>query len=338
MDLLVPEITLDMVRVTEAAALMSSIYLGRGDKEMVDQSAVDAMRGILDLIDVKGTIVIGEGEKDNAPMLYPGEKVGKWGEDDPAIKIAVDPVDGTRVVANGQPNALSIIAAAENGKVAPLPTHYVEKLATGKELTGKLDINNTVKENLMIASEILDIKISELTITLLNRKRNGFLIEQIRSVGARIRFIEDGDVAGAISTALQESGTNIYMGIGGSPEAVLAAAALQCMGGEIQVKCWPKNKEEVIKVKEAGFELNKTYYTQDLISGDDVIFSATAITDGSFLRGIRYSHHQAMTDSLVMRSSTKTMRKITAYHDLEHKTITTKTGGEKLFINKLRWI
>lgn len=338
MDLLVPEITLDMVRVTEAAALMSSIYLGRGDKEMVDQSAVDAMRGILDLIDVKGTIVIGEGEKDNAPMLYPGEKVGKWGEDDPAIQIAVDPVDGTRVVANGQPNALSIIAAAENGKVAPLPTHYVEKLASGKELTGKLDINNTVKENLMIASEILDIKISELTITLLNRKRNSFLIEQIRSVGARIRFIEDGDVAGAISTALQESGTNIYMGIGGSPEAVLAAAALQCMGGEIQVKCWPKNKEEVIKVKEAGFELNKTYYTQDLISGDDVIFSATAITDGSFLRGIRYSHHQAMTDSLVMRSSTKTMRKITAYHDLEHKTITTKTSGEKLFINKLKWI
>jgi fructose-1,6-bisphosphatase II len=337
-DLLVPEITLDMVRVTEAAALMSSIYLGRGDKEMVDQSAVDAMRGILDLIDVKGTIVIGEGEKDNAPMLYPGEKVGKWGEDDPAIQIAVDPVDGTRVVANGQPNALSIIAAAENGKVAPLPTHYVEKLASGKELTGKLDINNTVKENLMIASEILDIKISELTITLLNRKRNSFLIEQIRSVGARIRFIEDGDVAGAISTALQESGTNIYMGIGGSPEAVLAAAALQCMGGEIQVKCWPKNKEEVIKVKEAGFELNKTYYTQDLISGDDVIFSATAITDGSFLRGIRYSHHQAMTDSLVMRSSTKTMRKITAYHDLEHKTITTKTSGEKLFINKLKWI
>lgn len=335
---MVPEITLDMVRVTEAAALMSSIYLGRGDKEMVDQSAVDAMRGILDLIDVKGTIVIGEGEKDNAPMLYPGEKVGKWGEDDPAIQIAVDPVDGTRVVANGQPNALSIIAAAENGKVAPLPTHYVEKLASGKELTGKLDINNTVKENLMIASEILDIKISELTITLLNRKRNSFLIEQIRSVGARIRFIEDGDVAGAISTALQESGTNIYMGIGGSPEAVLAAAALQCMGGEIQVKCWPKNKEEVIKVKEAGFELNKTYYTQDLISGDDVIFSATAITDGSFLRGIRYSHHQAMTDSLVMRSSTKTMRKITAYHDLEHKTITTKTSGEKLFINKLKWI
>jgi fructose-1,6-bisphosphatase II len=327
-----------MVRVTEAAALMSSIYLGRGDKEMVDQSAVDAMRGILDLIDVKGTIVIGEGEKDNAPMLYPGEKVGKWGDDDPAIQIAVDPVDGTRVVANGQPNALSIIAAAENGKVAPLPTHYVEKLASGKELAGKLDINNTVKENLMIASEILDTRISELTVTLLNRKRNDYLVEQIRSIGARIRFIEDGDVAGAISSALEESGTNIYMGIGGSPEAVLAAAALQCMGGEIQVKCWPKNNEEVVKVKEAGFELNKTYCTQDLISGDDVIFSATAITDGSFLRGIRYSHNQAMTDSIVMRSSTKTMRKITAYHDLEHKTITTKTGGEKLFINKLKWI
>ncbi|MFO7882801.1 MAG: class II fructose-bisphosphatase [Kosmotogaceae bacterium] len=335
---MVPEITLDMVRVTEAAALMSSLYLGRGDKEMVDQSAVDAMRGILDLIDVRGTIVIGEGEKDKAPMLYPGEKVGKWGDDDPAIQIAVDPVDGTRVVANGQPNALSIIAAAENGKVAPLPTHYVEKLAVGKELAGKLDINSSVKKNLLIASKILDIKLSELTITLLNRKRNDFLIEQIRSAGARIRFIEDGDVAGAISTALSESGTNIYMGIGGSPEAVLAAAALLCMEGEIQVKCWPRNKEEINKVKSAGFKLNSTYYTDDLISGDDVIFSATAITDGSFLRGIRYSHHQAMTDSIVMRSSTRTMRKITAYHDLKHKTITTKTGGEKIFIDRLKWV
>lgn len=333
---LVPEITLDMVRVTEAAALMSSLYLGRGDKEMVDQSAVDAMRGILDLIDVKGTIVIGEGEKDHAPMLYPGEKVGKWGKDDPSIKIAVDPVDGTRVVANGQPNALSIIAAAEDGKVAPLPTYYVEKLAVGKELAGKLDINNSAKENLLIASETLDIKLSELTVTLLNRKRNKFLIEQIRSVGARIRFIEDGDVAGAISTALPESGTNIYMGIGGSPEAVLAAAALQCMGGEIQVKCWPKNKEEIAKVKEEGFKLNESYYTNDLISGNDVIFSAAAITDGSFLKGIRYSHHQAMTDSIVMRSSTRTIRKITAYHDLEHKTITTKSGGEEMFIKNLK--
>ncbi|MDI3524180.1 class II fructose-bisphosphatase [Kosmotoga sp.] len=334
---MIPEITLDMVRVTEAAALMASLYLGRGNKEMVDQYAVDAMRGILDLIDMRGTVVIGEGEKDNAPMLYPGEKVGKWGDDDPEVLIAVDPIDGTRLVAGGRPNAISVIAATENGEIAPLPTHYVDKLAVGKELAGHLDIEATPRENLRIAAAILGVKVSELTVAVLDRERNAELIEAIRSVGARIKLIDDGDIAGAISTALPESGIDIYMGVGGSPEGVLAAAALQCLGGEIQVKCWARNDEEIKKVEKAGFDINKTYRTRDLINGSEVIFSATGVTDGSFLKGVRFHQNQAVTDSIVMRSSTKTIRRIIAYHDLEFKTITTKTEGEKKLINGANW-
>jgi len=334
---MIPEITLDMVRVTEAAALMSSIYLGRGDKEIVDQSAVDAMRGILDLIEMKGTVVIGEGEKDNAPMLYPGEKVGKWQDGDPEVLIAVDPIDGTRLVARGRPNALSVIAATEGGKIAPLPTYYVEKLAVGKTLAGHLDIEATPRENLKIAAALLGVKVSELTVTILDRERNRELIEAVRMVGARIRLIDDGDIAAALSAALPESGTDIYMGIGGSPEAVLAAAALTCLGGEIQARCWPRDNDERESIEKSGFDVHKTYMTEDLIGGDEIVFSATGVTDGSFLKGVRFHQNQAVTDSIVMRSSTRTVRRIMAYHDLELKTVTTKTEGEKKLINSANW-
>ena len=332
---MIPEITLDMVRVTEAAALFSSVYLGRGDKEIVDQRAVDAMRGILDLLDMRGTVVIGEGEKDQAPMLAAGEHVGKWGEEDPEVLIAVDPVDGTRLVANGRPNALSVIAATERGKIAPLPTYYVDKLAVGKELAGSLDINASPRENLRIAAAILGVKVSELTVTVLERERNYPLVEAIRNVGARIKLINDGDIAAAIATALPDGGTEIYMGIGGSPEAVLAAAALQCLGGEIQVKCWPKDSAEIEKTEKSDFEIDRVYWTHDLIRGEEVIFSATGITDGSFLKGVRFTHSKAITDSIAMRSSTRTVRRITAYHEIAYKTITTKTGGEVYIFNSL---
>ena len=332
---LIPEITLDMVRVTEAAALFSSVFLGRGNKEAVDQRAVDAMRGILDLLDMKGTVVIGEGEKDQAPMLAAGEHVGKWNEDDPEVLIAVDPVDGTRLVANGRSNALSVIAATEDGKIAPLPTYYVDKLAVGKELAGNLDIEATPRENLRIAAAILGVNVSELTVTILDRERNHPLVEAVRTVGARIRLINDGDIAAAIATALPDGGTEIYMGIGGSPEAVLAAAALQCMGGEIQVKCWPRDKDEIEKVEKSSFELHAVYGTKDLIDGEEVVFSATGITDGSFLKGVRFTHSQAITDSIAMRSSTRTVRRIRAYHEIAYKTITTKSGGEVSIFNSL---
>jgi len=327
------EITLDLVRVTEAAALMSSKYLGRGDKEAVDESAVDAMRGMLDYIPMKATIVIGEGEKDQAPMLYIGEKVGTWEADAPEYDIAVDPVDGTRLVAYGLPNAVSVIAVAEKGKIASLPTHYSYKLACGPELVGKLDINAPVRENLKVAAAALGVEVSEITIVVLNRDRHRKLIEETRRLGARIKLISDGDVGAAIATAIPESGVDIYIGIGGSPEAVLAAAALRALGGEIQVKLWPKNEEEKKYILEKGYDPEKVYYTEDLAGGEDVIFVATGITDGDLLKGVKYIKNKIVTESIAMRAKSRTIRKITAYHDLYHKNVPMKSkGGDVKFV------
>lgn len=327
------EITLDLVRVTEAAALMSSKYLGRGDKEAVDESAVDAMRGMLDYIPMKATIVIGEGEKDQAPMLYIGEKVGTWEADAPEYDIAVDPVDGTRLVAYGLPNAVSVIAVAEKGKIASLPTHYSYKLACGPELVGKLDINAPVRENLKVAAAALGVEVSEITVVVLNRDRHRKLIEETRRLGARIKLISDGDVGAAIATAIPESGVDIYIGIGGSPEAVLAAAALRALGGEIQVKLWPKNEEEKKYILEKGYDPEKVYYTEDLAGGEDVIFVATGITDGDLLKGVKYIKNKIVTESIAMRAKSRTIRKITAYHDLYHKNVPMKSkGGDVKFV------
>jgi len=327
------EITLELVRVTEAAALMSSKYLGRGDKEAVDESAVDAMRGMLDYIPMKATIVIGEGKKDQAPMLYIGEKVGTWEADAPEYDIAVDPVDGTRLVAYGLPNAVSAIAVAEKGKIASLPTHYSYKLACGPELAGKLDINAPVRENLKVAAAALGVEVSEITVVVLNRDRHRKLIEEIRRLGARIKLISDGDVGAAIATAIPESGVDIYIGIGGSPEAVLAAAALRALGGEIQVKLWPKKEEEKKYILEKGYNPEKVYYTEDLASGEDVIFVATGITDGDLLKGVKYIKNKIVTESIAMRAKSRTIRKITAYHDLYHKNVPMKSkGGDVKFV------
>lgn len=318
------EITLELIRVTEAAALNSSKYLGLGNKEIVDQAAVDAMRGMLELVDVKGTIVIGEGEKDKAPMLYVNEHVGNWSEDSPEMDIAVDPIDGTRLVANGLPNAISVMAASEKGKLASLPTFYSQKLACGPELAGKLDINASIRENVKIAAAILGIDVNELTIVVLNRKRHKALIDEIRKVGARIKLISDGDIAAAIATALPDSGVNLYMGIGGSPEGVLAAAALKALGGEIQLKLAPTDEE---KQKLYDVNLDNVYFTDDLAGGDNVIFSATGVTDGDMLKGVRYHKNRIITYTIAMRSKTHTVRKVEAFHDLAYKTIALESKG-----------
>ncbi len=322
------EITLELVRVTESAAIMASRLLGRGDKNAVDQAAVDAMRGMLDYIDIKGVVVIGEGEKDEAPMLYIGEKVGTWKEDAPEMDIAVDPVDGTRLVAYGRPNAISVIAAAERGKIAYIPTFYSIKLAVGPELRGKLDINAPVRENIRVAAAILGKDVSEFTVVILDRERHRKIIEEVRSLGARIKLISDGDIAGVIATAMPDSYVDMYIGIGGTPEGILAAAALRSLGGEIQMKMWPRDEEERKKLEEEGWDVDRVYFTEDLVGGENIIFAATGITDGEFLRGVKYGKHRAITESIVMRSKTRTVRRIIAYHDLRYKTIPLKSEGE----------
>ncbi len=319
------EITLELIRVTEAAALNASRYLGLGDKELVDQAAVDAMRGMLELVDVKGVVVIGEGEKDRAPMLYTNEQVGNWSENSPEMDIAVDPIDGTRLVANGLPNAIAVMAAAERGMLASLPTFYSKKIACGPELAGKLDINATVRENLRIAAAVLGVEIDEITVVILNRERHRKLISEVRAVGARIKLISDGDIAAAIATALPDSGVNLYMGYGGSPEGVLTAAALKALDGEIQLKLHP-SEEELPKVE--GFDLDRIYFTDDLAGGDNVMFSATGVTDGDMLRGVRYMRNKVITYSIAMRSKSHTVRKVETVHDLANKTIALKSAGK----------
>lgn len=333
MDKVLKEITLEMVRVTESAALTASRYMGRGNKEIVDKVASDAMRGMLDYIDMQGIVVIGEGEKDKAPMLYIGEKVGNWEENTPELDIAVDPIDGTRLVAFGLPNAISVIAATDRGAIEYLPTYYSYKLAVGPELAGKLDINASIRENLRVASAILNVNISELTVVILNRERHREIIEEVRKVGARIKLISDGDIAAAIATALPESYVDIYLGIGGSPEAILAAAALKSLGGEIQLKLWPIDEKERNLISENGYDENRVYKTDDLIKSDNVIFAATGVTDGDLLHGVKYSKNIAITESIVMRSKTKTLRKIISHHNLKYKTIPLKSEGEVRFLN-----
>jgi len=244
------------------------------------------------------------------------------------MDIAVDPVDGTRLVAYGRPNAISVIAAAERGKIAYIPTFYSIKLAVGPELRGKLDINAPVRENIRVAAAILGKDVSEFTVVILDRERHRKIIEEVRSLGARIKLISDGDIAGVIATAMPDSYVDMYIGIGGTPEGILAAAALRSLGGEIQMKMWPRDEEERKKLEEEGWDVDRVYFTEDLVGGENVIFAATGITDGEFLRGVKYGKHRAITESIVMRSKTRTVRRIIAYHDLRYKTIPLKSEGE----------
>jgi fructose-1,6-bisphosphatase II len=306
-------LALELVRVTEAAALAAGRWMGRGDKEAVDRAAVEAMRLVLNTIRMDGIVVIGEGEKDQAPMLYNGERLGTG--DPPQVDIAVDPVEGTTLLAQGQPNALSVVALAERGTMFfPGPIVYMDKIAVGPEAKGAIDIEAPVAVNLRNVARARGKDINDLTVVMLDRDRHKKLIEEVRRVGARIRLLPHGDVAGGLMTAMESTGIDILLGIGGSPEAVLTACALKCVGGEIQAKLWPRNEEERRKAIEMGYDLNRIYTTDDLCSGQNIFFSATGITDGELLKGVRYFGGGARTETLVMRSKSGTVRRIEAVH------------------------
>ena len=309
-------LALELVRVTEAAAMAANRWMGRGDKEGADGAAVEAMRVVLSSVPMDGIVVIGEGEKDNAPMLYNGEKIGDGTP--PMTDIAVDPIDGTTLTATGRGGALAVIAVAERGTMFdPGPCVYMEKIAVGPKAAGSIDINKSPTENINAVAEALGQQVRDLTAVILDRDRHDGLVDEVRRTGARIRLISDGDVAGAISTAWPDSGADILFGIGGTPEGVIAAAALKCMGGELQGKLWPRNEEERQAALAADYNLNAVLTTNDLVRGDNCFFSATGITDGDFLRGVRFHDRGATTESLVMRSKSGTIRKVVATHPIE---------------------
>ena len=308
-------LAIELVRVTEAAALSAGRWMGKGNKEMVDQSAVDAMRNAVDGVDMNGIVVIGEGEKDEAPMLYIGEQVGNGLP--PEVDVAVDPVDGTRLLSLGLPGALAVVATAERGTMysAPPGVFYMEKIAVGPAFKHVIDINAPVAVNLDRIARVRDAHIDDLTVVLLDRPRHQELVRQIREVGARIRLITDGDVAAAIQAAMEDyTGIDVMMGTGGAPEAVLAAAALKCIGGEIQCKIWPRDEKEREKLKGDGIKLDQVFRTNDLVKGNDVSFAATGITSGDLLDGVQYFGWGALTSSVMMRSRSGTVRYIKARH------------------------
>jgi fructose-1,6-bisphosphatase II len=308
-------LAMELVRVTESAALSAGRWMGKGNKEMVDQSAVDAMRLSLDGVDMSGVVVIGEGEKDEAPMLYIGEQVGNGSL--PEVDVAVDPVDGTRLLAFGLSGALAVVAIAGRGSMfaAPHGVYYMEKIAVGPAARHVIDINAPIATNLDRIARVRDSHIDDLTVVILDRPRHQEMIRQIRAVGARIRLITDGDVMAAILAAMEDyTGIDLLMGIGGAPEAVLAAAALKCTGGEIQCKIWPRSDEEREKLKADGIDIEKVYRTDDLVQSNDVSFAATGITTGELLEGVQYFGWGARTSSVMMRSLSGTVRYIQSRH------------------------
>jgi fructose-1,6-bisphosphatase II len=309
-------LAMELVRVTEAAALAASRWMGRGDKEGADGAAVDAMRLILQTLPMDGIVVIGEGEKDEAPMLYNGEQVGDGTP--PLTDVAVDPIDGTTLTAKGRGNALAVIAVSERGTMFnPGPCVYMEKVAVGPEAAGAIDITRSASDNIKAVAQAKGQSVRDVTAVILERDRHDDLIAEVRGTGARIRLIPDGDVAGAISTAWAESGADILLGIGGTPEGVIAAAALKCMGGELQGRLWPRHEEERRAAVEAGYDLSVVLTTDDLVQGDNCFFAATGVTDGELLRGVHYDSRGASSQSLVMRSKSGTVRRIDARHQLQ---------------------
>ena len=303
-------LALELVRVTETAAIAASKWVGRGDKDGADQAAVDAMRKMISTVSMQGTVVIGEGEKDDAPMLFNGELVGDG--TGLAVDVAVDPVDGTTLTAKGMANAISVIALAERGAMFdPSAVFYMEKLVTGPEAAGVIDITAPVKVNLQKVAKAKHVDISSLTVVVLDRPRHDQLVKDIREAGARIKFITDGDVAGAVEAARSNTGIDLLMGIGGTPEGIISACAMKCLGGEIQGRLMPRSDEERERAKAQGLDLNRIFTTNDLVKGDDVFFAATGITDGELLRGVRYGENYFTTNSIVMRGKTKTIRVIT---------------------------
>ncbi|MBK6855138.1 MAG: class II fructose-bisphosphatase [Microthrixaceae bacterium] len=308
-------LAMELVRVTEAAALAASRWVGRGDKEGADGAAVDAMRLVLGTVPMDGVVIIGEGEKDEAPMLYNGERIGDGTP--PAADIAVDPIDGTTLTSLGRGNAIAVIAVSERGTMYdPGPCVYMEKIAAGPEAAGAIDITATPTENLSAVAKALGKRVTEVTAVVLDRPRHEELIGEIRQAGARILLIPDGDVAGAIATAWPDSGADIMFGVGGTPEGVIAAAALKSMGGAIQGRLWPRNDQERQATIDAGYDLSEVLDEDRLVAGDNCFFAATGITDGELLKGVRYTSRGAFTQSLVMRSKSGTVRLVEAQHQL----------------------
>jgi fructose-1,6-bisphosphatase II len=307
---------LDLVRVTETAAMGAGRWLGRGDKEAADQAAVDGMRLHLSTLAIDGLVIIGEGEKDKAPMLYNGEKLGTGRG--MVVDVAVDPVDGTTLTAAGIPGAIAVIALAEGrgSMYAPGSLVYMDKIAVGPEAAGVVDLEAPVEHNLKQVAKAKGKDMNDLRVLILDRPRNQRFVDGVREAGARISLIRDGDVAGAIATAQDETAADVLLGIGGSPEAVLSAAALLCMGGEIQCKLWPRDDDERQYAIDAGLDLDQVMSSQDLVSSDNVFFAATGITGGEYLGSVEFRGHQVVTHSVIMRSRTGSIRYMDAYHDL----------------------
>ncbi len=309
-------LAMELVRVTEAAALGAGRWIGRGNKEAADQAAVDAMRHMLATVSVDGTVVIGEGEKDEAPMLYNGEHVGSG--NGPEVDVAVDPIDGTGLTSRGQGNAVAVVALSERGTMFdPGPCVYMDKIACGSEAADVIDLDAPPEENVNRVAKSLSIKPAEVTVTVLDRPRHQELVESIRSAGARVFLITDGDVGGAINAAREESGVHLLMGIGGTPEGVISACALKCLGGYMLGRLWPRNDDEKARAKDAGYDLDRILTIDDLAASDNVFFAATGVTDGRLLRGVSYAPGKAFTQSMVMRSRSGTIRYVESEHRLE---------------------
>ena len=309
-------LAMELVRVTEAAAMAAGRWVGRGDKNGADGAAVNAMRQLISSVSMNGVVVIGEGEKDDAPMLFNGESVGTG--DGPPCDVAVDPIDGTTLCAKGMPNAIAVMAVAARGTMFdPSAVFYMEKLVTGTAAASVVDITAPAGENVRAVAKAKGENPEDVTVCILDRPRHDTIVAEIRATGARIKFISDGDVAGAIMAAREGTGIDLLLGIGGTPEGIISACAMKCLGGVIQARLWPRDEEERIKALDAGHDLDRVLLTEDLVTSDDVFFVATGITDGELLRGVRYRGGGAETHSLVMRSRSGTIRLIESEHHLD---------------------
>jgi fructose-1,6-bisphosphatase II len=318
-------LALELVRVTEAAAMGAGRWIGRGDKNAADQGAVDAMRLMLDTVVMSGVVVIGEGEKDEAPMLYNGEEIGEGGG--PEVDVAVDPLEGTRLTALGQPNAIAVIAAADRGSLFfPGAAVYMEKIAVGADAVDAIDITASPAENVRAVAKAKGRRITDIRVTVLERERHDELIGELRDAGARVNLIRDGDVAPAIAAARPGTGVDMLYGVGGTPEGVISACALKCVGGAMQGRLWPRSDEERRRLADAGYDVGRVLTTDDLVRSDNVFVAATGVTTGALLRGVRYVRDGAITDSIVMRSRSGTVRRIEARHMLSK--LTQFTGRE----------
>jgi len=309
-------LALELVRVTEAAAMAAARWVGRGDKNGADGAAVNAMRQLIGSVSMEGTVVIGEGEKDDAPMLFNGERVGDG--TGPAVDVAVDPIDGTTLCAKGMSNAISVLAVAERGSMYdPSAVFYMRKLVTGPEAADVVDITAPCADNLHRVAKAKGMSVGDLTVCILDRPRHDELVREAREAGARIKFISDGDVAGAIMAMRRGTGVDLLMGIGGTPEGIITACAVKCLGGVIQGQLWPRDADERARALEAGHDLDRVLTTDDLVTGDNVFFCATGITDGELLRGVHYGADGVQTHSIVMRSKSGTIREVASEHRLD---------------------